>query len=89
MINHSGSYFLIQISIFGYILFKICVNYLAKKLSKNHYARRLGIWAYEDSYPGVFGVASSKLFMESYFELFIFTIINVVAFEGSFQSGNY
>ena len=37
----------------------------------------------------VFGVASSKLFMESYFELFIFTIVNVVAFEGSFKVGDY
>jgi hypothetical protein len=62
---------------------------LAKILSKNYYARRLGIWAYEDSYTSIFGVASSKLFMESYFELFIFTIINVIAFETSWKAGDY
>lgn len=89
MINHSGSYFLIQIAILCYIIFKISLNQLAKTLNKNYYARKLGIWAYEDSYTSVFGVASSKLFMESYFELFIFTIINVLAFEGAIKTGDF
>ena len=88
MINHSGSYFLIQISILCYLVFKVCLNQLAKLLSCNHYARRLGIWAYEDSYTNSFGQASAKLFMESYFELAIFTLINIIAMIKSGQSGN-
>jgi len=62
---------------------------LAKILNKNYYARKLGIWAFEDSYTSVFGVASSKLFMESYFELFIFTVVNVLAMEGSWKAGDF
>jgi hypothetical protein len=52
---------------------------LARFLHKNYYARKLGIWAYEDSYTNTFGQASAKLFMESYFELLIFTLINIIA----------
>tara|TARA_B110001469_G_scaffold112382_1_gene115142 strand:+ start:54 stop:383 length:330 start_codon:yes stop_codon:yes gene_type:complete len=65
------------------------LNQLAKILNKNYYARKLGIWAWEDSYTSVFGVASSKLFMESYFELFIFTIVNVLAIDGSLKAGDF
>lgn len=89
MINHSSSYFLIQASIVCYIVFKILLNKLAKMLNKNYYARLIGIWAHEDSYSSMFGIASSKLFMESYFELLIFTIINVLSFEGSINAGTF
>jgi hypothetical protein len=47
----------------------------------------VGIWAYEDSYTNTFAQASAKLFMESYFELFIFTLINIIAMVDSIQLG--
>ena len=79
MVYNSGSYFLIQISITVWVVFKFTVNFLAKKMNKLHYARRAGIWAYEDNYPKAFGSSSVKLFMESYFDLVICTMINVLA----------
>jgi len=50
MVYNSGSYFLLQISIFVWVLAKFLINFIAKKHSKKHYARKAGMWAYEDSY---------------------------------------
>jgi hypothetical protein len=50
MVNNSGSYFLIQISIFLWVFTKLIINLLAQKLAKLHCARKAGMWAYEDNY---------------------------------------
>jgi len=88
MINHSGSFFLILISIICFFLFKALLNSLACCCSKLYYARKLGIWAHEDSYLNTLGQASAKLFMESYFELTIFTVINLIAMINSSHQDN-
>ena len=50
MVYNSGSYFLIQISIFVWVLVKFLINVLAKLFNKWHYARKTGMWAYEENY---------------------------------------
>lgn len=69
MINNSGSYFLIQIGLLAFMVFKCFVNQLAIRMSKFFYARKVGIWAYEDAYFSNLSGNSVKLFMESYFDL--------------------
>ena len=61
------------------MIFKASVNQIAKLLAKNYYARKLGIWAYEDRYLGNFVLSSVKLFMESYFDLTICVGIQLYA----------
>ena len=54
MVNNSGSYFLIQISIFVWMFTKFLINGIAQMLNKWHYARKTGMWAYEDNYVRAF-----------------------------------
>jgi len=54
MVYNSGSYFLIQISIFVWVLFKFLINCLARVLYKWHYARKTGMYVYEDNYVRAF-----------------------------------
>lgn len=79
MINNSGSYFIIQIALFLYMLFKILINLIARVFSGCYYARLVGMWAYEDAYLKNFGRDSVKLFMESYFDLVFCVCINIWA----------
>ena len=79
MVNNSGSYFLIQIAIFVYMLMKIAVNLLVKKFYRKNFARRIGMQAYEDNYLYNFGRNSVKLFMESYFDLIFCAALNLWA----------
>ena len=61
------------------MFFKFIVNFLARMMSKSHYVQKVGIWAYEDSYSQTFGSSSVKLFMESYFDLVICVMVNLLA----------
>ena len=79
MINNSGSYFLIQIALVAFMLFKFCLNQLAKLMYKSHYARLVGQFAYEDHYLINLSRDSIKLFMESYFDLVFCAMINIWA----------
>jgi len=76
MVNNSGSYFLIQLGIFGYMLFKVSINMLARVFSDYRYARSMGIWAYEENYLVNFGRNTVKLFMESYFDIVFCACLN-------------
>jgi|TARA_B110001450_G_C17314709_1_gene356916 hypothetical protein len=76
MVNNSGSYFLIQIALVAFMLFKISLNMLAKLMYHSHVARLVGQFAYEDHYLINLSRNSIKLFMESYFDLVFCAMIN-------------
>jgi len=85
MINNSGSYFLIQMALICFTLFKIAINMLAKLMKKSHYARRMGMSFFEDEYLSNLNRSSVKLFIESYFDLVFCASINLYAL---FQNKN-
>lgn len=79
MVYNSGSYFLIQIGLFVSVFFTFLLNSFARLCAKRHYARKIGMWAYEENYIVTFNQSTVKLFMESYFDLVICTTINLIA----------
>jgi len=77
---NSGSYFVIQASLFGYYFITYFVNKGCTFGARIPNLRRLGMLAYEDSYWNEFIKASYKLFLESYFDLVMCVLLNLFAF---------
>ena len=76
MLN-SGSYFVIQISLILYYFVMYFINKICTCCPSNQYVRRLGMFVYEQSYLKSLINASLKLFLESYFDLVICTMVNL------------
>ena len=80
---NSGSYFVIQAAILGYIIALWMVNKACVCGAKNKTVRQIGIFVHSKNYVHDFISASFKLFLESYFDIVICTMINLVAFKRS------
>lgn len=79
MINNSGSYFPLILGLIFYMLLKMSLNWMAKKLANFYYLRLIGMWAYEDRYGQNLYNNQVKLFMESYFDLSFANAIGLLA----------
>lgn len=55
------------------------MNRLATRYYQYSISRKVGIWAYQSNYKQEFTKASQKLFMESYFDLAMCTVLNTYA----------
>lgn len=82
-IMNSGSYFVIIVGLFVYMIVFYTVNKICTLNAKSPVARKIGMAIHEDSYWGGFVMAVFKLFLESYFDLVICTSINLDAFTKS------
>jgi len=77
---NSGSVFLIQGGLVGFYGTKFVVNKLMGCCAKNKDARKIGIWADEQQWVYKIMQAEMKLFMESYFEITMCSLISLVGF---------
>ena len=66
---NSGSYFIIGGGLALYYIGRYILNSFAKSYPSSHTIRKIGIYAYEQSYLGNFWMAFLKLTVESYFDL--------------------
>ena len=82
-LNNSGSYFVILAGIIVYYLFTYIINKICVCCAKRSIARKIGMLVYEENYWNQFVKSSYKLFLESFFDLVICSLINVFAFFNS------
>lgn len=66
---NSGSYFILFAGLVGYSVARFILNSMARCCPTSARCRRLGIYAYEESYTGNLWTAAVKLFIESFFDL--------------------
>lgn len=78
-ILNSGSFLVLQMLILFYFLGQYYLNKVAVNNYKHFLSRKVGIWAYQVNYKLQFIKASQKLFMESYFDLAMISLLNTVA----------
>lgn len=93
-ILNSGSYFIILAGLVLYYATFWGINAVCVYFSYNTYARKVGIFVYEEDYRKELKNSTLKLFLESYYDLVICAFINFTAFYlvpsaefGSFWSG--
>ena len=79
-IINSGSYFPIFAGIALYEIVMSAINYLAVKCSGWYWARKVGMSVYSKSYWKNFKDGGIKLFIESYFDLAMCSLLGVLAF---------
>ena len=79
-ILNSGSYFILWAIMTLFTLVKFIINKIAVYFARNPLARKLGIYIYSDSYWNEFKDGAMKLLMESYFDLAMCSLLNVLAF---------
>ena len=77
---NSGSFFILLGGILVFTLAKYFCNKLMVCFSQYSFARSIGLRVYKKSYYGDFKSAGLKLLMESYFDIAMCTLLNVLAF---------
>ena len=79
-IMNSGSYFVIVGALFAYYLARTLANRLARCCARNRFARMLGMAAYSPNYSSELAGSLYKLFLESYLDLVVCSLVNLHAF---------
>ena len=94
---NSGSYFIIGGGLALYYIGRYILNSFAKSYPSSRTIRKIGIYAYEQSYLGNFWMAFLKLTVESYFDLAMCSALAALAmmevprgtnFSSFFQTGS-
>jgi len=75
---HSGSYYLIQAGIILYYIVLAIINKVAARKAHLERARKIGMWAYQPNWGSLLVIATKKLYLESYFDLALCSILNLV-----------
>ena len=79
-IMNSGSYFVIQIGLIFYYFGMFIINKMCTLCPSKKNARQIGMFVHQKSYCKSLINSTIKLFLESYFDLVICTLINLFAF---------
>ena len=78
-VMNSGSYFIFGGGLVIYFVSRWVLNTMARCCAKSARMRKLGIYSYESSYIGNFWMASLKLYIESYFDLVMCSLLACLA----------
>jgi hypothetical protein len=79
-IINSGSYFIIFVGVGMFTIVKFLINKIAVRFAKYETARIIGMKVFSHSKWKDFKMAGLKLFMESYFDLGMCSLLNMFAF---------